>query len=129
MERHHVLYDRAAWESHPERLRLRGQQSLIIPMDEGIESQLHIAVPTVPLLDIYTAQHTRNIYVPGKTYTGSVNSLMSAIDKALRHPRTSELQRDLGGLTIMALEMQLPFIREGLITDKVGEHVQRVRRR
>ena len=120
IEKHHVLFDRAPWESQIEARRLRQNHHLIVPMDEEIEGMIHKELVTVPLLDRYTARQVAREYNPPRTYTGSVNSLMTAIESAVRYPKATDLQRQVAQLTVHALELQIPFIKAGQLTNEVG---------
>lgn len=117
---HHALFQRTAWDSSLPTKKLRQHPSLITPMELDFEVALHEAVSTVPLPDPYTALKAYREFQPGSTYIGSIMNLMTAIDVAVRHPRCSRLEKDLGGLTIYALQLQIPFIREGQINQQVG---------
>jgi hypothetical protein len=85
------------------------------PIEDEPHIQLHRDIATVPLLDQYTAQRVHSLFVPVEgDYIGTLYSLVRTIDVALRHHRTTELERGVGQLTMQALEMQVPYIREGL---------------
>jgi hypothetical protein len=86
-----------------------------VPMFDAPHIALHKAIATVPLLDQYTAQAVHREFVPVEgDYIATLYSLVRTIDQSLKHPKVTELQRDVGQLTMQALEMQVPFIREGL---------------
>lgn len=117
---HHTLFQRTSWDSSQPTRRLRRNPSLIVPMEKTSETLLHEAISVVPLPDPHTALRTFNTFQPSPTYVGSIMNLITCLDEAIRHPRCSRLEKDLGGLTIYALELQLPYIRDGLIHKEVG---------
>ena len=85
------------------------------PLEDAPHIALHKEIATVPLLDQYTAQAVHREFYPVEgDYIGTLYSLVRTIDQALKHPKVSDLQRVVGHLTMMALELQVPFIREGL---------------
>lgn len=119
-EYHHLLYCRNSWESMPHTRKLRQKPELILPMDKDVEEELHRSIVTVPLLDHYTASHANRLFVPTSRYMSSVHNLISAIDEGASHPRTQPLERQLAELTIHAIELQIPFIQEGLLRQEVS---------
>jgi len=119
-EYHHLLYEKAVWEATIPTRKLRQMGSLILPMNIDIEEELHRQITTVPLLDRHTAAHTLREYVPTSYYLRNVTGLMTAIEAGARHRRTTMLQRNLAELTVHAIELQLPFIRNGLTRKEVG---------
>jgi hypothetical protein len=116
VNKHHLLFDRAAWRSSDVRVDLRENRWLIPPIDVETHQELHKAVAVVPALDFYTAARVRRDFEaePGQ-FMQNMDLLQLAIEDALKHPRSSGLQRDLGALTIQAIELQKPFIEEGLV--------------
>lgn len=73
--------------------------------------------PAPPPLDIHIAQRASGLYVPHTNPLIAIDNFRFAVDKALRHPRAHDIERNVAMLTIEAVTLQLPFIREGLITD------------
>jgi hypothetical protein len=120
MEKHHILFDRAPWESQIETRRIRQNHHLIIPMDEEIEGMIHKQIVTVPLLDRYTARFVSRDFNPHPTYLGSINRLMSSIEAGVRCQKATQLQRSVAELTVAAIEQQIPLIKAGQITNQVG---------
>lgn len=119
-EKHHVLYYRQQWESTPTTRKLRQHPALIVPMHAEIEQDLHSAVTCVPLLDLYTAQHTYKEWHPCKTYIASIHGLLTAIEASARHRKATTVQKRLAELTVYAVETQIPYIREGQLTNEVN---------
>ena len=57
----------------------------------------------------------RDLLVVRGDYLRSIESLMFEIEEKARDRRVSELETGVALLAVHALELQLPFIREGLI--------------
>jgi hypothetical protein len=116
VDRHHVLFDRAAWRSSDVRRDLREDRWLIPPITRDAHQELHKAVAIVPALDWNTLARVRRDFesTPGD-FIRSIGDFCISLEESLRHPRETELQRALGELTIQALEEQIPFIEEGLM--------------
>lgn len=117
---HHLLFTRTSWESSVATRKLRQLPNFIIPMHEEVEEILHKHVTTVPLLDQYTARHAYREFVPQTSYIGSIYGLMTAIEAGTRHPKATQIQKRLGELTVHAIELQVPYIREGMTATRVG---------
>jgi hypothetical protein len=116
VNQHHVLFDRAAWRSSDARKDMRENRWLIVPLWVEAHKELHKAVEIVPVLDYHTIARVRRDYEPTPgNFVRSIEDFCLEIDAALEHPRTSQLQRDVGALAIHAIELQLPFIEEGLV--------------
>lgn len=112
---HHLLFTRKTWESQEPTRRIRNNPWLIAPLNS--DWHIHNEIKTVPLLDHHTAKTVERYYVPIQDdYIGSVFSLMRCIDKAIRTPLTGQVERSLGELTMHALELQVPFLKDELIT-------------
>lgn len=121
IHRHHTLFDKAAWTSSDSRKDLRNIQWLIPPIREEQHRLLHINIEGVPVPGYATMARIRREYEPMPSdYIGSMARFMVATENALRHPKTTELQKALGALTIQAMAEQIPFVREGLAWGKQG---------
>lgn len=111
-DRHHLLFDSASWESRATSKLLRRDKSLIIPLERTVHEELHKEVALVPLLGHYAIQDVANTYKPGKNYLHSVENLQRSIEQAGNKPKAHQLERDLGELTIYALDLQKPYLKE-----------------
>lgn len=116
VERHHILNPQAMWRVWPVLKSLRENHWLIPPIDGEIHGMLHDAVSGVPPLTYHVARAALSDFVPVRDdYVGSLDSLITSIDKAARGPRIDHIQRSIAGLSVHALELQRPFIAEGLV--------------
>lgn len=112
---HHTQFTQRTMEAVPALKCLRNNHWNKPPLEDQPHIQLHRDIATVPLLDQYTAQRVHSMFVPVEgDYIGTLYSLVRTIDEALKHHRVTELERGVGQLTMQALEMQVPYIREGL---------------
>jgi len=86
-----------------------------VPLDTLSHTALHKAVSVVPLPDRHTIQRVASDFIPVRgDYLATMEALMESIDKASRHHRTQPLERDLACLAMRAIELQMPFVAEGL---------------
>lgn len=113
---HHGLFTKAAYESQSPTKMLRNNQWLIMPLDEQTHRALHVDIPALPLLSPNSAQSVLRDFRPvAGNYIASMFSLMEAIGDANRHPRATPIEKEIGGLLINGLELQIPFIQDGLV--------------
>lgn len=115
--RHHVLHEEWTWNANKWAHDLRVTPSLVVTMPTEIHRELHAACPHVPILGSYALQAVNRLFVPShnRDTLKDMDSLQVAIDKASKSPRAHMLERDLAGLAIEAIDLQKPFIREGII--------------
>jgi len=114
MNAHHLLYTGRAWESHFATRYLRELPEHIIAMDDEVEATLHDNVPIIPLLGHHAAMHVRKNYEPHENPLKTIPRLMTAIEAAVRVPQAKVIERELGLLTVHALELQYPYIKAGV---------------
>jgi hypothetical protein len=115
--RHHILHYNEYWRADRNNCKLRQAVGMIALMGVEEHTALHNACPAPPPLDIHIAQRASGLYVPHTNPLIAIDNFRFAVDKALRHPRAHDIERNVAMLTIEAVTLQLPFIREGLITD------------
>lgn len=112
---HHILNTRAHWLSSNEAKQLRNEKSLVPRIYRCIHNDLHAECPAVPLLGYHTLRRTLNEFYPQRETLPSIDNLLFAIDLAADHPKAHPIERQLASLAMQAIELQKPFIREGLV--------------
>lgn len=118
---HHVNFYRAAWNSHEATKHLRAIPELIPPLEKAAELACHKAVAIVPVPSPQSAFFIARNYEPVKgNYVASMFAYVSTLEDAIKHPKASTLERALTALTAQAVEMQIPYVKEGLVeTDPI----------
>lgn len=114
-DRHHLLNPRMEWSLRPQAAKLRGTPSLIPRIDREIHEEIHRECPPVPLLGVYALRGTLERFVPTHDTLKDMDNLMSAIESSSRHRMVHPIERDLAGLAIEAIDMQRPYIMDGII--------------
>lgn len=109
---HHILHSKQEWRLRPEAKALREDPSLIIRLDREEHNEIHKNCPPVPLLGYYALVRTLRDYEPASTVLGSVENLIMAIEKSNHHPKSHAIERELGELTIWAIQLQTPWLGE-----------------
>jgi hypothetical protein len=112
---HHTMFERVAWQSSNEALRLRN--SIITPMPIGLHQELHRECPPVPLLDHLSLVQAERAYSPSGDTINNIERLLGAFETTTK--RGHVVSRELGLLAMEALELQIPFIQEAY---KFKEH-------
>lgn len=112
---HHIVHHRKAHEATDDNKWIRRRGGLIVPLVVEVHKDLHDHCPGVPVLDIYMARRVKGIMsrhdiseplVALDTYCMAVEM---AMDSARYEP-----ERLIGEAAIMAIRMQIPFIKEGM---------------
>lgn len=104
------------WSAEPIGKRLREQSSLIFTISRENHERIHKETPPVPLLGYYALLSTLHNYEPAYNPVKDIDGLCGAIEKATRTPRAHQIERDLAGLAIEAIQLQKPIIFEGILT-------------
>lgn len=114
-DRHHILNNRVEWTARPESARLRETPILVPTLDRTVHEHLHRYTTPVPPLGVYALQRVVRDFVPTNDVFQSIDNLMTSIEGAANHPKAHELERELAYIAIDAIDLQRPFIKEGLI--------------
>lgn len=117
-DNHHILFNRQEWELRSESKLLRQTPSLIPRLDREVHEELHRACPAVPILGYYALFRTLRSFEESDDTLESVDSLMFAIEAAGNSPKAHPIERSIGELAVQAIDLQRPFIREGLVLNK-----------
>ena len=119
MERHHLLFNRFAYESNTDLRAMREDRRLIVPLDHDTHKELHERVSHVPPVSYHIARRALinfKEYNPADNPIHDIDNLQFSIQEAIRHPRADLIEREVGELAIYALDIQKPFIQEDLPT-------------
>lgn len=114
-DRDHLLSTARQWNGEPLGRRLRQNPSLIFDVDREIHELKHRECPPVPLLGHHALLGTLNRYNATYDPTKDIDGLCLAIDRATKGDRFHQIERDLAGLAIEAIQVQKPYIYEGII--------------
>lgn len=113
---HHILHHKKQHEATPDNDFLRRRApGMMARMAIDAHDELHQNCPGVPPLDVWTAMRVRRLYVPTDNPLQGIENYMRAVEQAMKHPRSHHIERALSQLAIHAVDLQRPYIREGLI--------------
>lgn len=116
IEAHHVLFPRKWWTLYEPYQRTRETGLLIPKIDAITHNALHRTVTVVPVPDFQTMSRVAKDFIPLRDDPiGSVEALRDSFDRVTQYEGTNSLQRNLAGLTMNALDLQLKFIMDGLV--------------
>lgn len=113
---HHVLFEAKLWQAHSVNNELRSKPGLIIPIRHDVHNELHREIKTMPVPSYDQGNSVLGIYRDNPDdHIRSVYNLMRAFEQAIGHPRVRENERMMGQFAVHTLEIQLPYIKEGLL--------------
>lgn len=116
-ERHHIIYTEKVQNATKETKALRCARWLIPRIEHDPHAEIHKAVSIVPVLDYHMARRVlKEFYQVPNDYMATMDNLLFAVEEAMHNPKAGEIERGLGKLFIASIELQKPFIKEGLIT-------------
>lgn len=116
--RHHILFPRKLHDAHPDTKALRREQLLIPNLQIIGHTALHREVAIVPPLDRFTAGRVlRDFYPVRDNHVATMEELMKSIEIASQHPKACSIEKENAQVAIHAIELQIPFVREYLITE------------
>jgi len=116
--RHHILHYGEYWNADRHNKKIRQSLGMIALMAVDAHNALHDACPAPPPLDVHMSQRVSGLFVPHNNPLIAVDNFRFAVENALRHPRTHDIERQVAMLTIEAVTLQMPFLRDGLISEK-----------
>lgn len=122
-DNHHILNNRIEWSARKESVQLRETPSLIPLLDRSVHEDLHRYCPAVPMLGVYALQHVARTFQPSSDTFQSIDNLMLAIERAADHPKAHQIERELAYIAIDAIDLQRPFIKEGIVLPKDRRHL------
>ena len=115
-DKHHILFSRQTWETYEQGRSLRATRSLIPLIDREAHIELHKAVPILPVLGYYALCAVRKgFHTTHDTYK-DIDQLQALIQATNEHPKAHPIEKGLAELANHAIDLQKPFLREGLIT-------------
>lgn len=118
VNKHHILHYGEYWIANKNNRKIRQSLGMMALMEINAHRALHAACPAPPPLDPFTAQRTARLYVPHPNPLIGVDNFRFAVEQAIRQPRTHDIESQTAMLAIEAVTLQLPFIREGLVSDE-----------
>lgn len=112
---HHILHYRRLHEATPEHKKFRHKNlGLVALMAADPHRALHANTPGVPVLDIFAQQRVASLYKPTPNILENMELYMRAVERAMASPKAHTIERQVASLVIHAVDLQRPFVREGL---------------
>lgn len=117
VDRDHLLFYRAHWESTTDAKALRRNQWLIPPLDRDVHEAKHRDVSFVPILGRYTLSRVVRDFSPVRgDHIASLDELVETINDATHDRRLPIDERRYADFCIDALVRSRPYIVEGLVS-------------
>ena len=109
---HHMLYYRPEWSVRREAQYLRELGGLRVDLTREDHDEIHRRIPLVPLLGLHALERVAREHKRTDSLYQNIDSFICATERALKHPKSHELERQLGALTIESIVLQRDFIKE-----------------
>ena len=111
-DKHHVLHYAKEWRLRPEAKAIREHPSLVPTLPREVHNEIHKTCPPVPMLGYHALKRTVGLWTPRHDTMESLDNLMFAIEQSISDVRAHPIERQLGRLTVQAIDLQRPLIRE-----------------
>ena len=110
---HHLAHDRVSWEARPESLAIRENDSMIAHgMGRKAHELLHYMTAAVPVPGIHALQYVANRLPSGLDVISGIDTYSSLLEQAGNHPKAKYVEKELGQLSIQAMQAQKPYLQE-----------------
>ncbi len=119
MDKHHLLHYGREWTANKPSRALRNTPELIFPMYKEPHIALHAhLLGGVPTLGYMLAEHVEHAFEPvsGDRFR-SVDSLLFALDSVTKHFKGQHVAQRLLSLVSLAVELQRPYIMQGMVEE------------
>lgn len=107
-----MLFYRPEWSHRTEAKYLRELGGLRVDLLRTDHDEIHRQVPFVPLLGVHALQRVANEHTRTDSLYQNIDNFVRSVERALKHPKSHELEKKLGALTIEAVLMQRDFVKE-----------------
>lgn len=109
---HHIFFYRQEWSLRPEARYLREDCGLRVMLERPLHDEMHNRVPLVPMLGVHALKRVAAEFVPDSNLYKNIDNFLLLTEEALRHPRSHEIEKKLGELTIESVLTQKEIIKE-----------------
>lgn len=107
-----MLFYREEWSARPEARYLREMGGLRVDLPRAEHDEMHRRVALVPLLGVHALQRVASDYKPVNSLYQNIDRFVCLTERALKNPKSHEIERELGQLTIKSILMQREFIEQ-----------------
>jgi len=116
---HHTLHDRVSWSARPQAEYIRKNSSMIAhDIARTAHNLLHRMTEQVPVPGICTLQYVANRLPSGLDVISGIDTYSSLVEQSLKNPKTKPIERQIGMLSIEAIQAQKDYIIDGLPTNR-----------
>ncbi len=116
---HHIQYKKKEYELYNSTERFRQIGGLVVPLLVTCHQELHDNISRVPMMDEPAMKHVIDNYEPADTYMQSYSNLIIAYERTLRHYDIDKINKQIGGIALDAIIAQRPYIKDGLVRNKI----------
>lgn len=113
-DKHHLLFQRSAWQSNDMAKRLRNTPSLVPKIDRELHNEIHREVALIPLLGYHALARAVRMFYPTNETLEDISRLQIAMEDAVDHPKATRTEKTLAELACYELDVQRGMLRGNL---------------
>lgn len=110
---HHLCFSANEWNARPQGEYIR-QSMIARGMGRAAHNVIHREVPGVPVPMVYTLHRVAADLTPDRDIFRTIDQYCSIVDANARHPKIKPIEIELNDLSIEAIRMQIPYLRDGM---------------
>lgn|GEM_PF-6143557 len=126
--KHHICFPQSDWNCLDPTKYLREQEGLKVPLLIEAHHELHKNVSIIPMMGEIAMERVVMEYIPDETYIGCYTNLIQAFENAIKYNDIKPADRKIGALAIEMLSHQEPYLKDGLITNKIRHNRRDLKR-
>lgn len=116
---HHTMHQQKVHEVYPVYQSIRNNPSMIAHgLARTAHNLLHRETSPVPLLNYYTAMRVANRLPSGLYVTDGIDEFSRLVEESNKHPKIKPIEIDQNELVIRALRAQIPYLEEGMPSNR-----------
>lgn len=118
-DNHHLLHYRREWTLRPEAESIRDNDSMIAHgLSRAAHKLLHFMNAPVPVPDYHTLLYVANRLPSGLNVVQGVDTYSSLVEEAVARPNVKYIDRQLGLLSVAAIQGQKSYLSEEMLAAK-----------
>lgn len=118
-DNHHTLHQRKVHEVYTVYQAIRENPSMIAHrLARTAHNLLHIETAPVPLLNYYTAMRVANRLPTDLDIFDGIDEFSRLVEESNKHPKIKPIEIDQNELVIRALRAQIPYLEEGMPSNR-----------
>ena len=114
-DNHHTAFNSREWSLRPQGKAIRENPSMIArQLARETHELLHAMNSPVPVPDYNTLQYVASRLPSGLEVIQGIDTYSKLVQESIRRPKAKDIDRQLGELSIEALQNQKLYIKDGM---------------